>query len=50
MLQQFVRTDDLDKIYAAALAVFDKEKPKSRTLKAFKDYYIPAPRLGLREL
>src|ERR1700752_2560858 len=47
MLQQFVRTDDLDKIYAAALAVFDKEKPKSWTLKAFKDYYIP--RLGLRE-
>ena len=29
LLQQFVRTDDLDKIYAAAQAVFDKEKPKS---------------------
>src|SRR5579862_5855377 len=36
MLQQFVRTDDLDKVYAAAQAVFDKEKPKSWTLKAFK--------------
>ena len=41
MLQQFVRTDDLDKIYTAAQAVFDKEKPRSWTLKAFKYYYIP---------
>ncbi len=47
MLQQFVRTDDLDKVYAAAQAVFDKERPKSRTLKAFKYYYIPAPPIGL---
>jgi 2'-5' RNA ligase superfamily len=47
VLQQFVRTDDLDKVYAAAQAVFDKEKPKSWTLKAFKYYYIPAPPIGL---
>src|ERR1700733_3630421 len=47
MLQQFVRTDALDKIYAAAQAVFDKEKPKSWTLKAFKYYYIPSPPIGL---
>ena len=47
MLQQFVRTDDLDKIYAAAQAVFDKEKPRSWTLKAFKYYYIPSPPIGL---
>src|SRR5271169_990280 len=47
MLQQFVRTDDLDKVYAAAQAVFDKEKPKSWTLKAFKYYYIPSPPIGL---
>ena len=47
MLQQFVRTDDLDKIYAAAQAVFDKEKPKSWTLNAFKYYYIPSPPIGL---
>jgi hypothetical protein len=47
MLQQFVRTDDLDKVYAAAQAVFDKESPKSWTLKAFKYYYIPAPPIGL---
>ena len=47
MLQQFVRTEDLDKVYAAAQAVFDKEKPKSWTLKAFKYYYIPASPIGV---
>jgi hypothetical protein len=39
MLQQFVRTDDLDKIFAAANAVLAKEKPAAWTLKAFKYYY-----------
>jgi 2'-5' RNA ligase len=47
MLQQFVRTDDLDKLFAAADAVFVKEKPAAWTLKAFKYYYIPSPPLGL---
>jgi hypothetical protein len=47
MLQQFVRTEDLDKIYAAAQAVFDKERPKSWTLKAFKYYYIPSAPMGV---
>jgi 2'-5' RNA ligase len=47
MLQQFVRTDDLDKVYAAANAVLAKEKPAAWTLKAFKYYYIPSPPLGL---
>jgi hypothetical protein len=47
MLQQFVRTDDLDNVYAAAQAVFDKEKPKAWTLKAFKYYYIPASPIGV---
>jgi hypothetical protein len=47
ILQQFVRTDDLDKIYAAAQAVFDKEKPTSWMLNAFKYYYIPAPPFGV---
>jgi 2'-5' RNA ligase len=47
MVQQFVRTDDLDKIYAAANAVLAKEKPKTWTLKAFKYYYIPAPPFGV---
>ncbi len=47
MLQQFVRTDDLDKVFAAADAVMAKEKPTAWTLKAFKYYYIPSPPLGL---
>ena len=47
ILQQFVRTDDLDKVFAAANAVLGKEKPRTWTLKAFKYYYIPAPPIGL---
>ena len=47
LLQQFVRTDDLDKVYAAARAVLAKEKPTAWTLKAFKYYYIPDPPMGL---
>src|SRR5271167_845528 len=47
MLQQFVRTDELDKVFAAANAVMAKEKPTAWTLKAFKYYYIPSPPLGL---
>src|SRR5271169_6188307 len=47
MLQQFVRTDDLDRVFAAANAVLAKEKPTAWTLKAFKYYYIPSPPLGL---
>jgi hypothetical protein len=47
MLQQFVRTDDLDKVFAAANAVLAKEKPTTWTLKAFKSYYIPAPPMGV---
>jgi 2'-5' RNA ligase superfamily len=47
VLQQFVRTADLDKVFAAADGVLSKEKPRSWTLKAFKYYYIPAPPIGL---
>ena len=47
LLQQFVRTDDLDKVYAAATAVLVKERPTAWTLKAFKYYYIPAPPVGV---
>jgi hypothetical protein len=47
ILQQFVHTDDLDKVFAAANAVLAKEKPTTWTLKAFKYYYIPAPPIGL---
>jgi hypothetical protein len=47
ILQQFVRTDDLDKVFAAASAVIAKERSAAWTLKAFKYYYIPSPPLGL---
>jgi 2'-5' RNA ligase superfamily len=47
MLQQFVRTADLDKVFAAANAVLAQEKPTTWTLKAFKYYYIPAPPMGV---
>jgi 2'-5' RNA ligase len=47
MLQQFIRTDDLDKVFAAATTVLAKEKPRAWTLKAFKYYYIPDPPFGL---
>ena len=43
MLQQFVRTADLEKVYSAANAVLAKEGVASRRLKAIKYYYIPSP-------
>src|ERR1700733_6287411 len=43
MLQQFVRTADLDKVYSAAKQVLIKEDVADLKLKAFKYYYIPAP-------
>src|SRR6266566_1091401 len=47
MLQQFVRTADLDKVYDAVNKVLAGEKPTSWKLKAFKYYYIPSPPIGL---
>ena len=47
MLQQFVRTADLDKVYAVADKVFASEKSTDWKLKAFKYYYIPSPPVGL---
>ena len=47
MLQQFVRTADLDRVYAAADQVLANEKPTSWKLKAFKYYYIPDPPIGI---
>jgi hypothetical protein len=47
MLQQFVRTADLDKVYAAADKVLASAKPTSWKLTAFKYYYIPDPPFGL---
>jgi 2'-5' RNA ligase len=47
MLQQFVRTTDLDELYTAVGQVMAKEKPTDWKLKAFKYYYIPEPPIGL---
>ena len=47
MLQQFVRTADLEKVYAALEKVFASEKPLGWKLRAFKYYYIPSPPIGL---
>jgi len=47
MLQRYVYTADLDKVYQAAAAVFAKEDPTSWKLKAFKYYYIPDKDIGL---
>ncbi len=47
ILQQVIRTDDLDKVAAAAEAVLAKAKPANWTLKAIKTYYIPSPPIGL---
>lgn len=46
LLQQFVRTADLDKVYAAANKALAGENPTSWKLKAFKYYDIPDPPVG----
>jgi hypothetical protein len=47
ILQRYVRTADLDKIYAAAGKVLADEKVTSWKLKAFKYYFIPWKDIGL---
>jgi hypothetical protein len=47
VLQRYVNTADLDKVYAAAGKVFAKENPTSWKLKAFKYYYLPDKGIGL---
>jgi hypothetical protein len=47
MLQRYVKTADLDQVYAAAAKVFAKENPTSWKLKAFKYDYIPDKPIGL---
>lgn len=47
MLQRYVRTADLDKVYAAAGKVFASEHVAGWKLKAFKYYYIPDKDIGL---
>ena len=47
LLQQFVRTADLEMVYAAANKVLAKDHPAEWKLKAVKYYYIPDPPFGL---
>jgi phosphoserine phosphatase len=47
LVQRFVRTADLDKVYAAADKVIASAKVSDLKLKAFKFYYIPDKSLGL---
>jgi len=47
MVQRFVRTADLDKVYAAAGKVFAGANVTGLKLEAFKYYYIPDKDVGL---
>ena len=47
MIQRFVRTADLEKVYAAAEPVLARAKVTSMKLEAFKYYYIPSKDLGV---
>ena len=47
VLQQYVKTANLDQVYAAADKVFANENPPSWKLTAFKYYYIPDKAIGL---
>ena len=47
VLQRYVRTADLDKVYEAVGKVLAGEKPTTWKLKAYKYYYIPWKDIGL---
>jgi hypothetical protein len=47
LIQRFVRTADLDKVYAAAERVFAAAHVKSMKLEAFKFYYVAAGVTGV---
>jgi membrane-associated phospholipid phosphatase len=47
LIQRFVRTADLDKVYAAADAVTARADVTAMKLEAFKYYYIPSGEVGL---
>jgi hypothetical protein len=47
MLQRFVHSSDLEKVYAAIAEAVATANPPSWKLKAFKYYYIPAGPIGL---
>src|SRR6266700_2668219 len=47
MIQCFVRTADLDKVYAAAHKVLAGANVNAMKLEAFKYYYVPSGAIGL---
>src|SRR5208283_713668 len=47
ILQRYVRTRDLDKVYAVVDKILANENPTGWKLKAFKYYYIPWKDIGL---
>ena len=47
ILQRYVRTADLDKVYDAVGKILAEEKAAAWSLKAFKYYYIPWEDIGL---
>jgi hypothetical protein len=47
LIQRFVRTADLDKVYAAASQVLARANVTALKLEAFKYYYIPSKDIGL---
>jgi hypothetical protein len=47
MIQRFVRTADLDKVYDATAKVFARANLAGMKLEAFKYYYAPANELGV---
>jgi len=47
ILQRYVRTADLDKVYAAVGKVLASKKVAGWKLEAFKYYYIPSKEIGL---
>ncbi len=47
LIQRFVRTDDLDKIYAAVAKVLKDENPMRSQLKATGYYDIPVEKMGV---
>ena len=47
LLQRFVRTADLDQVYAAAGEVLASANVNAMKLDAFKSYYIPSNDIGV---
>jgi len=47
MLQRYVRTSDLTKVYGAVETILDDERPATWKLTAYKYYFIPWKNVGL---